>query len=72
MSDEVQRDLGRLEAEVSALKFSMDLMRADLKEIKDAFHEMKGGTRVFMGVAAVLGSIATVAINWLIGRIVLG
>lgn len=68
MSDEVQRDLGRLEAEVSALKFSMDLMRADLKEIKDAFHEMKGGTRVFMGVAAVLGSMATVAINWFIGR----
>jgi len=68
MSDEVQRDLGRLEAEVSALKFSMDLMRADLKEIKDAFHEMKGGTRVFMGVAAILGSMATVAINWLIGR----
>jgi len=68
MSDEVQRDLGRLEAEVSALKFSMDLMRADLKEIKDAFHEMKGGTRVFMGVAAVLGSMATVAINWLIGK----
>ena len=68
MSDEIQRDLGRLEAEVSALKFSMDLMRADLKEIKDAFHEMKGGTRVFMGVAAVLGSMATVAINWLIGR----
>lgn len=68
MSDEVQRDLGRLEAEVSALKFSMDLMRADLKEIKDAFHEMKGGTRVFMGVAAVLGSMATIAVNWLIGR----
>lgn len=68
MSEEVQRDLGRLEAEVSALKFSMDLMRSDLKEIKDAFHEMKGGTRVFMGVAAVLGSMATVAINWLIGR----
>lgn len=68
MNDDVQRDLGRLEAEVAALKFSMDLMRADLKEIKDAFHEMKGGTRVFMGVAAVLGSMATVAINWLIGK----
>jgi alpha-ketoglutarate-dependent taurine dioxygenase len=68
MSDDVQRDLGRLEAEVSALKFSMDLMRADLKEIKDAFHEMKGGTRMFMGVAAVLGSMATVAINWFLGR----
>jgi hypothetical protein len=68
MSDEVQRDLGRLEAEVSALKFSMDLMRADLKEIKDAFHEMKGGTRMFMGVAAVLGSMVTIFINWFLGR----
>jgi alpha-ketoglutarate-dependent taurine dioxygenase len=68
MSDDVQRDLGRLEAEVSALKFSMDLMRADLKEIKDAFHEMKGGTRVFMGVAAVLGSMATLVINWFLGK----
>jgi hypothetical protein len=68
MSDEVQRDLGRLEAEVSALKFSMDLMRADLKEIKDAFHEMKGGTRMFMGVAAVLGSMVTIFINWFLGK----
>jgi hypothetical protein len=68
MSDDVQRDLGRLEAEVSALKFSMDLMRADLKEIKDAFHEMKGGTRMFMGVAAVLGSMATIFVNWFLGR----
>jgi alpha-ketoglutarate-dependent taurine dioxygenase len=68
MSDDVQRDLGRLEAEVSALKFSMDLMRADLKEIKDAFHEMKGGTRMFMGVAAVLGSMVTIFINWFLGR----
>jgi hypothetical protein len=68
MSDDVQRDLGRMEAELSALKFSMDLMRADLKEIKDAFHEMKGGTRVFMGVAAVLGSVATLVVNWFIGK----
>jgi len=68
MSDDVQRDLGRMEAELAALKFSMDLMRADLKEIKDAFHEMKGGTRVFMGLAAVLGSAATLAINWFIGK----
>jgi hypothetical protein len=68
MTDDVQRDLGRLEAEVSALKFSMDLMRADLKEIKDAFHEMKGGTRVFMGGAAILGSALTILVNWFIGK----
>jgi hypothetical protein len=68
MNDDVQRDLGRLEAEVSALKFSMDLMRADLKEIKDAFHEMKGGTRVFMGGAAIIGSALTILVNWFIGK----
>jgi hypothetical protein len=68
MNDDVQRDLGRLEAEVSGLKFSMDLMRADLKEIKDAFHEMKGGTRVFMGMAAIFGSAITLTINWFIGK----
>jgi len=68
MSDDVQRDLGRMEAELTALKFSMDLMRADLKEIKDAFHEMKGGTRVFMGLAVGLGSAATLAVNWFFGK----
>jgi len=68
MMDEVQRDLGRMEAELAALKFSMDLMRSDLKEIKDAFHEMKGGTRMFMGLAAVFGSVATIVINWFIGK----
>ena len=68
MTEDVQRDLGRMEAELAALKFSMDLMRDDLKEIKDAFHEMKGGTRMFMGIAAVLGSVATIAVNWFIGK----
>jgi hypothetical protein len=68
MTDDVQRDLGRMEAELTALKFSMDLIRADLKEIKDAFHEMKGGTRVFMGAAAVLGSLATLSFNWLVNK----
>jgi len=68
MMDEVQRDLGRMEAELAALKFSMDLMRSDLKEIKDAFHEMKGGTRMFMGMAAVFGSVATIVVNWFLGK----
>lgn len=68
MTEDVQRDLGRMEAELAALKFSMDLMRSDLKEIKDAFHEMKGGTRMFMGLAAVFGSVATIVINWFIGK----
>jgi hypothetical protein len=68
MTEDVQRDLGRMEAELAALKFSMDLMRDDLKEIKDAFHEMKGGTRMFMGMAAVLGSVATIIVNWLLNK----
>jgi len=29
---------------------------------------MKGGTRMFMGLAAVFGSVATIVINWFIGK----
>lgn len=68
MSDDVQRDLGRMEAEISALKFTLDEMRADLKEVKIAFHELRGGTRTLLGIAAVLGSGLTYIINWLVGK----
>lgn len=68
MSEELQRDIGRMEGEMTALKDLLAEMRTDLKELKDTMHQMKGGTRVFLGLAAVTGSGLTVLINWLIGR----
>lgn len=68
MSDELQRDIGRMEGEMISMKALLDEMRADLKEMKDTMHQMKGGTRVFLGLAAIAGSGLTVLINWFIGK----
>lgn len=68
MSDEIQRDLGRMEAELSSLKRSMDELRDDVKDIKNCFHEMQGGTRTLLGVATVIGSGSTLLINWFLGK----
>ena len=68
MSEDIQRDIGRMEAELSSLKRSMDELRADVKDIKNCFHEMQGGTRTLLGVATVIGSVSTLAINWFMGK----
>jgi hypothetical protein len=52
MSAELQRDLGRLEAEVAALKADVDEMRTDLKTILAALAQVKGGWRVLMAAGA--------------------
>ena len=68
MSDDIQRDIGRMEAELSSLKRSMDELRDDVKDIKTCFHEMQGGTRTLLGVATVIGSVSTMLINWFLGK----
>jgi len=68
MSDDLQRDIGRMEAELAALKEAVDEIRKDLKIIKESFDEVKGGSRVFMGAAAILGSVVTIGLNWLLGK----
>ena len=68
MSDEIQRDIGRMEAELSSLKRLMDELRVDVKDIKTCFHEMQGGTRTLLGVATIIGSVSTMLINWFLGK----
>jgi uncharacterized protein YlxW (UPF0749 family) len=69
MSDSsLERDIGRMEAEIKGLKHSLDEMRDDLREIKTAFHQMKGGSKVVLGLAAITGSGLTYLINWLAGK----
>lgn len=68
MSEDIQRDLGRMEAELSSLKRSMDELRDDVKAIKNCFHEMQGGTRTLLGVATIIGSVSTLAVNWFMGK----
>ena len=66
MPDDVQRDLGRMEADLQNLARSMDEIKTDLRQIRTSFDQMKGGSRVFMGMAAILGSGLTLLVNWLI------
>jgi len=76
MTDELQRDIGRMEAEMAALKFSMDEMRDDLKAIKTEiagfrqhFAELKGGYKTLLGLAAVVGAILSQALQWWLGKV---
>jgi len=66
MSDDVQRDLGRMEADLQNLARSMDEIKTDLRQIRTSFDQMKGGSRVFLGMAAILGSGITLLVNWMI------
>lgn len=64
-SDNVQRDIGRLQAEVKSLGDILDEVRLDLKEVRRSFDELRGGTRFFMAASAAIGGIITLVIGWL-------
>lgn len=61
---ELQRDVGRLEAEVSGLKRDVAEMRADVRIIRDTLSQARGGWKTLMlvgGAASAVGAgIATV------------
>lgn len=62
------RDFYRLEMEVKFLKETLTELRDDMKSIKNDWTAAKGGTRVFMAVAAIVGSFVTIGINFLIKK----
>lgn len=67
MSDEhdnIQRDMGRMEAEIKTLQITLDEVRKDLKEIRRSFDQMKGGTRFLMGAAAASGAVIAFVIEF--------
>lgn len=64
--DDVQRDLGRMEADIESIKSAVQDMRADLRTIKDELAEIRGGTKTLLGVAAVLGSAVTALGHWVV------
>jgi len=58
----------RLQFEVEYLKGTLTELRDDMKIIKNDWTAAKGGTRVFMAVAAIVGSFVTLGINFLIKK----
>ena len=68
MSDLDLREFGRLEAEVHQLKDIVSEIRTDLKDMKKNWDEAKGGMRVLLGVAAVIGAASGQMIHWILGK----
>lgn len=66
MSDgEIQRDIGHMEAQLVHLNREMKELKDDVRQIRDDFAAVKGGGRVFMGLAALLGG----AVTWSLGKL---
>lgn len=65
MSDDIQRDLGQIEAHLATLQREMKETRADVRSIRDEFAQVKGGARTLIGVAALIGG----AISWALSHI---
>lgn len=66
MSDGIDpRDFGRLEAEVAALKKTVDQMAADMRAIRTTLDAAGGGWRVLVAVGAVSGAVTALLVKLL-------
>jgi hypothetical protein len=59
MSDISERDFGRLEAEVQALKEELDGIKSDVKELLALANKSKGGFWMGMTIASAVGGVIT-------------
>ena len=59
MSDISERDFGRLEAEVQALKTELDDIKQDVKELLALANKSKGGFWMGMTIASIVGGCVT-------------
>ena len=59
MSEISERDFGRLEAEVQALKAEIDDIKSDVKELLALANKSKGGFWMGMTIASIVGGVIT-------------
>lgn len=64
MNTDMQRDLGRIDAELENMKATQEELRADVKEILAKLNEAKGGVRMLIGVGAGVGAITSAAMTY--------
>lgn len=66
---ELQREVGRHDAQIENLQMDMKQVKEDVHEIKLMLAEAKGGWRTLMavgGLAAVIGASASKLLAWLV------
>ena len=59
MSEISERDFGRLEAEVQALKAEIDDIKSDVKSLLALANKSRGGFWMGMTIASAIGGIVT-------------
>ena len=60
----MQRDLGRIDAELENMKATQEELRADVKEILAKLNEAKGGVRMLIGVGAGVGALTSAVMTY--------
>lgn len=68
MVDDLNRDVGRMEAELTTLGREIGEMKADVKALRQSFAELRGGTRTLLGVASMVGAGVAMVAQWLLGK----
>lgn len=66
----LQRDIGRMEAELSALRAMVNEMRTDVKEIREELSMIRGGYKTLLSVAAAIGAGVAAVGEWLVNKFV--
>jgi archaellum component FlaC len=65
MSDtDIHREIGSLLTHVETLNREVKELKTDVREIRDDFNAVKGGSRVMIGIAAVLGG----GLSWMLNH----
>lgn len=67
MTDGIQRDLGRLEAQVASIAKTLDQLDRDVKQISTTLAEARGGWRMMMlisGASATIGGLVVKFLPW--------
>lgn len=64
MNSDMQRDLGRIDAELENMKATQEELRADVKEILAKLNEAKGGVRMLIGVGAGVGALTSAVMTY--------
>jgi hypothetical protein len=60
--------MGSLIAQIEVLNREMKEMKTDVRQLRDDFAAVKGGSRVLIGMAAFLGSGLTWGLTQLFGK----
>jgi outer membrane murein-binding lipoprotein Lpp len=65
---ELHREIGSLITHVETLNREMKELKTDVKQLRDDFAAVKGGSRVMLGMAAFLGSGLTWGLTQMFGK----